>query len=197
MRLQRSGIPENVKDEVIASLSLDWEKGLPFKRFFRIVRDVWLSQLSLDPRSAVMRLIDTAPQDALRTAMMKVDPTRTKDRNVGARLKGFLKSVIRTSRHDQGEPYRATVPNCSIQEKDVGRALGEHGSTMKLILQTVCEVIGHDNDKHGHRPLVQMGYPTAQRKFHPWVECPRSRCPRELSLTWRPTLRSTTRASWS
>ena len=160
-----SGIPENVKDEVISSCRSDWEEGLSFDRIFKIVRDIWTSQLSLKPRSRLMRLIETAPQDALRVVMMKFDPTRSKDGNVEARLQSFLQSVIRTSQHEQGQPYRATIPNCSIQEKDVGRALGENGSTMKDVLQIVCTSLGHDDRKHGHRPIVQMAYSNGHAQF--------------------------------
>ena len=94
----------------------------------------------------------------MRIVMMKFDPTRTKDKNLAARLTAFLNSVLRTGQHEQGASYRAMVANCSIAEKDVGRILGECGATMKRIVDCICECLGHEAHKHGHRPLVQMAY---------------------------------------
>ena len=97
--------------------------------------------------------------------MMKFDPTRSKDKNVAARLTSFLQSVLRTSQHDQGAPYHGMVPGCSIPEKDVGWILGESGATMKRVVRCICECLGHDDKKHGHRPLVQMAYSDGCGRF--------------------------------
>eukprot|EP00913_Durusdinium_trenchii_P017795 g16720.t1 len=85
-----SGIPENVKDEVVRSMCPAWEQGLSQREFFEIVRDIWIKQLDIQWNKEVMRLIRTSAQEDLRIVMMKFDPTRTKDGNVAARLNSFL-----------------------------------------------------------------------------------------------------------
>lgn len=160
-----SGLPENVKDEVKRSICPAWEEGLSFKRFFQIVRDIWLRQLCVHRDRRVMKLVESAQEDDLRVVMMKFDPTRTKDGNVAARLVSFLSSVIRTSNRDGGEPFKALVPDCSIPERDVGRVLGERGTTMKNIVDSVCQALGHDWKKHGHRPILQLAYSGGATRF--------------------------------
>ena len=103
--------------------------------------------------------------EVMRIVMMKFDPTRTKDKNLAARLTAFLQSVLRTGQHEKGEPYRGMVTNCSIPEKDVGRILGECGATMKRVVECICECLNHDERKHGHRPLVQMAYSNGCSRF--------------------------------
>ena len=49
---------------MISNLSLDWERGLSYKRFFRIVLDAWVSQLALQRHRDVMKLILRTPEEA-------------------------------------------------------------------------------------------------------------------------------------
>ena len=61
---RRSGIPEDVKEKIISSSTRDWESGLSYTRFFRVVLDAWASQLSLHRHRAVMKLIQNTPEEA-------------------------------------------------------------------------------------------------------------------------------------
>ena len=60
----RSGIPEALKEEIISNSSLDWETGLSYKRFFRIVQDAWISQLRLQEHRELMNMIRDVPEEA-------------------------------------------------------------------------------------------------------------------------------------
>jgi len=148
------GIPENVRSGVIRGLPP--RKELPWDEFFEFVCKTWVDQLGLHPRSDVVNMFSDAPEEARRIVMMKFDPTRSKDGNIGARLKGFLRSVVRTSNFDHGFPFTANVPDCKILEKDIGRVLGDRGGTMKQVTEVICDCLKHNPKEHGHAPIVQL-----------------------------------------
>lgn len=147
------GLPENVRQEITKCIHP--KENMSWEDLFSDAKDIWIGQLNLHPRSDAVKYFYEVHEDAQRIVMMKFDPSRSKDGNVGGRLTGFLKSVVRTSNLDQGSPFTGVVPNCVVPEKDTGRILGDKGSTMKEILGVVRDFLGHKPDKHGHAPVLQ------------------------------------------
>jgi len=92
-----SGLPEEVRTAAVTSFNPSGTKdGNVWGRFFGFLRSVWAQRLGLDGNS--IAFLKSLPEETQRVVMLKFDPSRTKDGNVGARLESFARSVA-------GHPY--------------------------------------------------------------------------------------------
>mmetsp|Transcript_31713 Transcript_31713/g.61297 ORF Transcript_31713/g.61297 Transcript_31713/m.61297 type:complete len:624 (+) Transcript_31713:102-1973(+) len=92
-----SGLPEEVRTAAVTSFNPSGTKdGNVWGRFFGFLRSVWAQRLGLDGTS--IAFLKSLPEETQRVVMLKFDPSRTKDGNIGARLESFARSVA-------GHPY--------------------------------------------------------------------------------------------
>lgn len=87
-----SGLPEEVRTAAVMSFNPSGTKdGNVWGRFFGFLRSVWAQRLGLDGNS--IAFLKSLSEESQRVVMLKFDPSRTKDGNIGARLESFARSV--------------------------------------------------------------------------------------------------------